>query len=117
MVFGRYVPCPMSVEGPIEIAATDLAEREEAGEVQIVDVRTDEEWAEGRIAGSRHLELNELTAAADSIEKDIAVVFVCSGGNRSAMAAEAFRTAGYEAYSLADGLKAWEEAGRKIETG
>ena len=101
----------MSVEGPKEIAAEDLAARAEAGDVQIIDVRTDEEWAEGRIAGSRHLELNELTAAAESIEKDTAVVFVCSGGNRSAMAAEAFRTAGFEAYSLADGLTAWWEQG------
>ena len=105
----------MSVEGPNEIEACELARRHDAGDVEIIDVRTDDEWAEGRIAGSRHLTLNEVSAAADSIDKERAVVFVCSGGNRSAMAAEAFRTAGYDAYSLAGGLKAWDEQGHALE--
>jgi rhodanese-related sulfurtransferase len=100
---------------PHEIEPTDLAERLEAGDVEIIDVRTDEEFAESRIAGSRHIELNGLTAAAESIDKDRTVVFVCSGGNRSAMAAEAFRTSGYDALSLAGGLTAWGEQGRDLE--
>jgi rhodanese-related sulfurtransferase len=100
---------------PHEISVADLATRQETGDVEIVDVRTDEEFAEERISGSRHVELNGLTAAADSIPKDRTVVFVCSGGNRSAMAAEAFRLSGYDAWSLAGGLTAWSEQGRELE--
>jgi rhodanese-related sulfurtransferase len=105
----------MQEDASVEISAADLAARGESGDVQIVDVRTDEEWGEGRIAGSRHVELNELTAAADSIDRDRPVVFVCSGGNRSAMAAEAFRLSGYDAYSLAGGLASWTDQGRELE--
>jgi rhodanese-related sulfurtransferase len=107
----------MATEEPVEIAVDELARRRGSGEVQLVDVRTDEEWDEGRISGSRHVTLVDLTAAADSIAKATPVVFVCSGGNRSAMAAEAFRTAGYDAFSLAGGLKAWSEAGHDLESG
>jgi hydroxyacylglutathione hydrolase/adenylyltransferase/sulfurtransferase len=106
---------PMSEQETVEIGAAELSSRLEAGDVQVVDVRTDEEWAEERIAGSRHVELNGLTAAADSLDKETTVVFVCSGGNRSAMAAEAFRLSGFDAYSLAGGLTAWSEQGNQLE--
>jgi rhodanese-related sulfurtransferase len=106
----------MGTEASAEISPSELAQRSEGGQVQVVDVRTDEEWAEGRIPGSRHVLLNDLTAQADSLDRDRPVVFVCSGGNRSAMAAEAFRTAGFDARSLGGGLKAWTEQGHELET-
>ena len=99
------------------VDAAELARRDEAGEVQIIDVRTDEEWAEGRIAGSRHVQLNDVQGAADSLDRERTVVFVCSGGNRSAMAADAFRSAGFDAYSLDGGLKAWEADGHELDRG
>ena len=36
-------------------------------------------------------------------------------GSRSLMAAQAFRQAGYEAYSMAGGLVRWRQEGRPIE--
>jgi rhodanese-related sulfurtransferase len=105
----------MNDDASVELSVADLAARLEAGDVEIVDVRTDDEWAENRIPGSRHVELNELAAAAETIDRERTVVFVCSGGNRSAMAAEAFRTSGYDARSLAGGLTAWGEQGRQLE--
>ena len=105
----------MQDDASVEINVSDLAARIEAGDVQVVDVRTDEEWAEGRVADSRHIEMNALTAAADSLDRERTVVFVCSGGNRSAVAAEAFRMSGFDAHSLAGGLTAWSEQGQKLE--
>jgi hydroxyacylglutathione hydrolase/adenylyltransferase/sulfurtransferase len=105
----------MNDDASVDMSVGDLAARIEAGDVEIVDVRTDEEWAENRIPGSRHVELNALTAAAETIDRERTVVFVCSGGTRSAMAAEAFRTSGYDAHSLAGGLTAWGEQGRQLE--
>ncbi len=100
-----------------EISADDLASKGAPEEVQIVDVRTDEEWAAERIAGSRHVVLDELTGAAESVDRSRPVVFVCSAGNRSAMAAEAFRASGYDAYSLAGGLEEWRARGHDLESG
>ena len=116
MLRGRYLLCPMNEESPAEIDVDTFASCLEAKEVQVVDVRGRDEWDEGHLAAAWHLTLNDLPAAAESIEKQRPVVFVCAGGNRSAMAAEAFRTAGYDAHSLEGGLKAWIASGRELES-
>jgi rhodanese-related sulfurtransferase len=82
---------------------------------QLIDVREDYEWAAGRIPGSRHVELSHVAQEAESIDRDAPVVFVCRVGGRSAMAANAFRRAGYDAYSLAGGVLAWEARGLPFE--
>ena len=63
---------------------------ESRGDVQLIDVREPDEHAAGRIAGARLIPLGELTAAADSLRRDVPLVFVCRSGARSAMATEAF---------------------------
>jgi rhodanese-related sulfurtransferase len=106
----------MPEEASIDMEPSELAGHRDAGDVQVIDVRRDEEWAEGHLEGSRHIELNEVSAAAESIDRNTPVVFVCAVGNRSTMAAQAFRTAGFEAYSLAGGLEAWGDDGRELVT-
>jgi rhodanese-related sulfurtransferase len=98
-------------ELPPEIVAELLAR----GETQLVDVREPYEHAAGRIAGARHVELGELAAEADSIDRERPVVFYCRVGARSAMATQAFATAGYDAYNLRGGIVAWVVAGQGIE--
>jgi rhodanese-related sulfurtransferase len=77
----------------------------------LIDVREDYEWRAGHIAGSDHIGLAQLAAAAATIGRDDPVVFYCRSGARSMMAAEAFRSSGYDAYNLAGGLLAWVAAG------
>ena len=81
-----------------------------AGGVQLIDVRSEHEWAVGRIDGASRIELAELSGRAGGIARERTVVFYCRGGNRSAMAAQAFREAGFDAHNLAGGLIAWAEA-------
>jgi rhodanese-related sulfurtransferase len=99
-----------------DLSASDLAALLDDGQpVQLIDVREDDEWVAGRIAGSRHVKLGELSGAAESIDRAAPVVFVCRSGARSAMATEAFAGAGYEAHNLAGGLQAWDAAGLPLE--
>ena len=102
-------------QAEIELPPQRVAELRDAGEVELIDVRVDYEWEAGRLAGARHVEINELTAQADSIPKDRRVVFYCRGGNRAGMAAQAFREAGYDAHNMAGGIAAWVEAGLPLE--
>ena len=67
------------------------------------------EWEAGRIAGARHVELGAVAGEAATIDRDTPVVFYCRVGSRSAMAANAFRQAGYDAYSMDGGIAAWAE--------
>jgi rhodanese-related sulfurtransferase len=84
-------------------------------DAQLIDVREEYEWDAGRIEGARHIVLGEVAAQASTIDQERPVVFYCRVGSRSAMAADAFRRAGYEAYSLDGGLAAWAGGGRPLE--
>ena len=98
-----------------EIAPDRAAKLAGTGEALMVDVRSHYEWAAGHVGGARHIELNELSGRAESLPRERTLVFYCRSGNRSAMAAEAFRQAGYEAFNLAGGLLAWVGDGRPLE--
>ena len=93
----------------------ERAEALRAAGAQVIDVREDQEWDAGRIGGARHIALGEVAAQAQTIDRETPVVFYCRVGARSAMAADAFRKAGYEAYSLEGGLEAWAGEGRELE--
>jgi rhodanese-related sulfurtransferase len=99
----------------IEVTPERAKELIDAGEVHLVDVREPYEVEAGRIAGSRHIELERLASQADSIERDKPVLFYCRAGARSGMAANAFRRAGYEALNLTGGITAWHERGLPLE--
>lgn len=95
-----------------ELAAERVAEIADA---QIVDVRTPAEFEASHIQGARHVMLDELRSRADEFDKTRPLVFYCRSGERSAMAADAFRASGYDAQSIAGGLLAWAEEGLPLE--
>jgi rhodanese-related sulfurtransferase len=87
-----------------------------AGErVQLIDVRQRHEHEAGRIAGGRLIELDKLSAEAESIDRSRPVVFYCRSGGRSAMATEAFAQAGFDAHNMTGGLLEWHAAGLPVE--
>jgi len=92
-----------------------VKEKHDAGGLQLIDVREDYEWDAGRLEGARHIELERVAAEADTIERAKPVVFYCRVGARSGMAANAFRRAGYDAYSMDGGITAWAAQGFPLE--
>ena len=106
----------MANEAATETQITPQRATELAGSgAELIDVRHTDEWDAGRIAGARHLEMNDLADHAESIPRDRPVIFYCRVGNRSAMATEAFRASGFTAYNLAGGITEWVRQGRPIE--
>lgn len=102
-------------EQPIDVSPAETLRRLQAAEVLLVDVREQGEWDHSHIDGDvRHVPLSRLQGEASSIGRDRPVIFQCRVGGRSTMAAQAFRTAGYEAYSLDGGLLAWHAEGLPI---
>jgi len=99
----------------IEVTPEHTAEALADGSAQVIDVREPYEVEAGRIPGSRHVELQELPAQAETVDRDKPVIFQCRSGGRSLMAAQAFRRAGYDAWSMAGGLEQWVAEGREIE--
>jgi rhodanese-related sulfurtransferase len=83
-------------------------------ELQLIDVREPYEHEAGHIGGTRHVVLGQLSEQAGSIARERPVVFYCRVGSRSLMAAQAFRAAGFEAYSMDGGLRRWAQEGRPL---
>jgi rhodanese-related sulfurtransferase len=81
----------------------------ELADAQLVDVRTPAEYEASRIQGAQHITLDELETSTDRLDKQHPLVFYCRTGERSAMAADAFRASGWDAYSVSGGLVAWAE--------
>jgi rhodanese-related sulfurtransferase len=90
----------------------------------VIDVRQPEEFAQGRVPGARLVPLAELladprSALAKVVEGQVeapTVLFACSVGARSAVAAEMAASIGLEKiYSLEGGLVAWIASGLSVE--
>ncbi|MGH2902070.1 MAG: rhodanese-like domain-containing protein [Solirubrobacteraceae bacterium] len=109
---------PPTSENPEEIDVDPARVEEWLAEdpaPEVIDVRELYEREAGHIAGTRHIELNRLTAAAPTVDRERPVVFYCRVGARSTMAAQAFRASGYEAYSMTGGLRRWADEGLPLE--
>jgi rhodanese-related sulfurtransferase len=79
----------------------------------LLDVRNDDEWADGRIAGSVHIPMDQLMQRLDEVEDR--VVCVCAVGARSARVAQFLNAQGREAVNLDGGLHAWASSGLPIQ--
>jgi rhodanese-related sulfurtransferase len=98
-----------------ELQPEQVKEKLDRGEIELIDVREQHEWDAGRIAGARHIELERLAGRAEEIPRDRPVVFQCRLGARSAMATQAFRSAGWDAYNMDGGIRLWVDRGLPIE--
>jgi rhodanese-related sulfurtransferase len=97
-----------------DLSPERVAEMVGRGEAELIDVRERYEREAGRIESSRHIEMERLASEAETVPRDRPVVFQCRLGARSAMATQAFRAAGYDAYNLDGGIQAWVDSGLPI---
>ncbi len=97
----------------IDVTPEELAARLAAGNIRLIDVRTDEEIAEGMIPGAEHIALDRFDPQAFGPADRREVVLYCRSGKRSAMAgAKLAEATGKPVEHLAGGILAREEAGR-----
>ena len=84
-------------------------------EVQLVDVRTPAEYAEGHIPDAVNMDVNGASFAAEIATLDPArpVALYCRSGRRSKLAAEQVVKAGFEVVELDGGILSW--TGEKVQ--
>jgi rhodanese-related sulfurtransferase len=104
------------------IKQTDVAAvlaRLKAGEkLRLVDVREDNEWAKGRIAGATHLGKGVIERDVEAAipDKSAEIILYCGGGFRSALSADNMQKMGYRnVISMDGGWRAWVDAGGPVE--
>ena len=87
-------------------------------EVQLVDVRTMDEYTEGHIAGSLIIDVKDENFASlvdEQLAKDKKVAVYCRSGRRSRTAADILVKKGFKVYNLDKGILNWIEEGREVE--
>ena len=85
--------------------------------VQLVDVRTPEEYAEGHVAGAVNIDWYEgdfLEKAKELLSKEHPVMVYCRSGRRSAAAARTLNTYGFAVFNLKGGWLEWTAAGKPV---
>lgn len=92
-----------------EITAKELMDKVNAGEnIDIVDVREDEEVTQGKIPSARHIPLGELPDRLDEFDKDEHHYMICRSGGRSSKACNFLIEQGYDVTNMAGGMLAWK---------
>jgi len=81
----------------------------------VVDVRTQEEWDEYRVPNVPLIPLDELPNRLNELPKDEEILVICRSGNRSQEGRDILLAAGYNAISIAGGVKEWDAKGYPIE--
>jgi rhodanese-related sulfurtransferase len=98
-----------------ETNVADVKRRIDAGEkFVLVDVREDNEWAQGHVPGAVHLGKGIIERDIEARVPDTAakVILYCGGGFRSALVADNLQKMGYtNVESMDGGWRGWLEAG------
>ena len=99
-----------------EIDITTLEHRMGEG-VLVVDVREDDEYHGGHVAGAVFMPLASVPDRLGELPADSPFLVICQAGGRSARAVQFLRAQGLDATNVAGGTGAWVNSGRPVITG
>ena len=93
------------------LSTAELSSLLEDGNVRLIDVRRDDEVAQGMIPGAEHIMLDDFDPAALDLSDGREVVLYCRSGRRSGIAADRLaQHTGKIARHLDGGIIAWQDA-------
>jgi rhodanese-related sulfurtransferase len=99
------------------LSPKEASDRVASGELKIVDVRENWEYARDHIPNAKLTPLGQIIARPQEAITSDNVVFVCEVGQRSAVAAEMAAALGMQhVFNLEGGMQAWRTAGLPVES-
>jgi hydroxyacylglutathione hydrolase len=105
-----------TIEKVAQMDTTELKALDVGSDVQIIDVRSPDEWSHGHLPGARHIPLASLPDRINEIDESRPVVVHCRGGSRSAIATSLLLARGISnAANLTGGYDAWVAHGLPTE--
>jgi rhodanese-related sulfurtransferase len=112
----------MQGQGIRTITVRELHQLSRQRPVDLIDVRTPEEFREVRATTARNMPMDAIDLASLSQSRvgkeDEPLYFICHLGGRSGRVCAALMAAGYpNVVNVVGGTEAWEEAGLPIERG
>ena len=101
------------------LSSSQFEELIKSEKVQLVDVRTAEEYMEGHIPGSLNINVKDTVnfpiSVDEQLDKSCKIAVYCRSGRRSRTAADILSKKGFKVYNLDKGILNWMEEGREIE--
>jgi len=102
----------------VEVISTTAFKAKVAGtDVQLVDVRTPEEFSEGHLKNSKNIDFknDNFMAQMEKLDKSKPLYLYCRSGNRSGKASAKLKEAGFtEIYDMKGGFLAWSKENLEI---
>jgi rhodanese-related sulfurtransferase len=87
----------------------------EKKELQLIDVRTPAEYADGHLAKAKLIPVQELESRLGEIDKNKPILLYCRSGHRSGNALKILIGKGYaQAKHMEGGINAWQAAGLPV---
>lgn len=96
------------------VSAVEFQKEIRSDSVQLLDVRTPEEYAQGHIDGAINIDVKSddfRQKAEHTLSKDSTVLVYCRSGRRSMNAAEILTELGYKVINLEGGIIDWKDNG------
>jgi rhodanese-related sulfurtransferase len=88
-----------------EISAEEVKQLlAEGKKVSLIDVREDEEVAEGKIPEAAHIKMGEIPDRLNEIDKDTEHIIICRSGRRSENVAFFLQDKGYKVKNMTGGM-------------
>jgi rhodanese-related sulfurtransferase len=99
-----------------ECSVVGLSEQLENGDIHLVDVREQVEFAGGRVKGASLLPLGELEKRHSELDHSKPIYVMCRTGRRSAEAQRKLHALGFtKVVNVSGGVEAWKKEGLPVE--
>jgi rhodanese-related sulfurtransferase len=115
-----FVSCKESPQPEIKVVSPEeMKSLLEMDDVQLIDVRTAEEYDLEHIAKSQNIDIRspDFDQEITRLDKERPVLLYCHSGKRSAECAMKLKDAGFvKIYDLSGGITKWKYSGFEVET-
>ena len=104
-------------ENIVSVSVSEFDKEIKTDSIQLLDVRTPQEYAEGHIDGAININVKSddfQQIAEKELSKDSTILVYCRSGRRSMDAAELLTKLGFKVVNLKGGIIEWREKGLPV---
>lgn len=116
-IFSKTHSKTMAIDTYANVGVDEFQNLIASANVQLLDVRSQDEFDEGHIAGAKLVDVNDTSFVENAmavLDKQRPVAVYCRSGRRSARAASLLAAQGYRVTNMAGGVIAWQDAGKSL---
>jgi hydroxyacylglutathione hydrolase len=82
--------------------------QQQLAKLQVLDVRSPQEWQQGHVPGARHIFLGDLQEQAATLDRQRPVAVYCDSGYRASIAASVLQSRGFDVRNVPGSWQAWQ---------